>query len=388
MKYIIPILIVFVLVSCGKKEQSIEDILASKDLKTIQSKKDELVSQQQELSSKIKRLDDSLKVLSPDRNIPLVTQFVTKQKDFQHFVEFQGSVETKENLILTPEMSGVLERVYVKEGDKVKKNQILARIDDGGLAQQRAQLKIQLDLAKTTFDRQKRLWDQNIGSEIQYLNAKSSYQSLRENVNQLDKQLGMLKIRAPFDGRIDDVITEPGNVVAAGSTPIMRIINLKNMYITVDVPETFLTSVREGREVEIFLPVLNRTVKSSVRQTGSFINPANRTFKAEIDVPNSEDIIKPNITARVKINDYNNEKAILIPQSIISENANGDQYVYSLGKPEEGKAKVKQTIIKTGKTQGDFIEVKEGLKPNTRLVDEGARSVKDGQEVRINGNDI
>jgi len=384
MKQISIILIsVFLVSSCGNKEQSIDDILATKDVKTIQAEKDKLVTQQQELTAEIKRLENSLKDLSPDRNIPLVTEFVVKHEDFTHYVEFQGSLETKENLVITPEMSGILEQVYVKEGDKVKKGQLLAKIDDGGMTQQRAQLKIQLDLAKTTFERQKRLWEQNIGSEMQYLNAKSSYESLQANVNRIDKQLSMSSIRAPFDGKIDDVITEQGNVVGAGSTPILRIVNLDNMYITVDVPETYITTITEGKKVEVFLPVLNKSISSEVRQTGSFINPSNRTFKIEVAVPNPDNIIKPNVTARVKINDYNNEKAILIPQSIISENAEGNQYVYTIQTTEGNKGKIKQTIINTGKTNGDDIEVVDGLKPGAKLVLEGARSVKNGQTVRV-----
>lgn len=386
MKYISTLIIVFVLTSCGKKEQSIDDILATKDIKTIQTKKDELVSKQQNLATKIKRLDDSLKVLMPNGKIPLVTAFKTEAKEFVHFVEIQGSVDTKQNVVIITEANGILEQVYVKEGDKVTKGQLLAKIDDGGLIQQRAQLKIQADLAKTTFERQKRLWDQNIGSEIQYLNAKTSYESLQESVNQIDKQLSKTLIRAPFSGIIDDVITEQGNVVSAGKTDVMRIINLDNMYIKADVPETYITNITEGKSVEAYFPVLGKTIETTIRQTGTFINPANRTFNIEVEVPNTDKDIKPNLTSRLKINDYSQEKAILIPQSIISENANGDQYVYVLKDRKNDKAIAKQTIIITGKTQVDNIEVLEGLTPDMQLIFEGARSVKDGQEVRIDSS--
>lgn len=384
MKKITPaILLALLLISCGGKEKSIDEILETRDTKVIQAKKEELTAQLQDISSSLKRIDDTLKVLNPDRNIPLVTEFVTSREKFNHYVEFQGSVETKENLVISPEVSGILERVLVKEGARVKKGQLLAKIDDNGLAQQLAQLRIQADLAKTTYQRQKRLWDQNIGSEIEYLNTKSSFESLQESVNQVEKQLSKTSIRAPFNGTIDDIITEQGNVVSAGATPILRIINLSNMYISVDVPETFLTSIVPGKSVEIYLPVLGRTVESTVRQTGSFINRSNRTFNVEIAVPNSDKIIKPNITARVKINDYISEGAILIPQSIISENAQGEQYVYAIVEGENNNSEVEQTIIKTGKTQGDMIEVLEGLDSSMRLVKEGARSVKNGQVVRV-----
>ena len=374
-----------ILIACsgGDKKQSIEDILASKDINTIQTKKDELVNEQQLIAQKIKQLDEELKALSPDRNIPLITTITAEAQEFKHFVELQGSVETKKNVVITPEMPGILTRVYVKEGDNVTKGQLLAKIDDGGLSQQIASMQIQADLAKTTYDRQKRLWDQQIGSEIQFLQAKSTYESTVESIKQLKQQLAKSNVRAPFSGVIDDVITEQGNVVAAGQTQLIRLVNLSDMYIQTDVPESYITSIVEGKEVEVVFPVLGTSVMSSVRQTGNFINPANRTFKVEIAVPNKDKTIKPNLTARLKINDYTSTNAILIPQSIISENAQGDQYVYVIKEKEGDNAVANQTIIETGKTQGDKIEVLAGLEPGAELIVEGARSVKNQQSVKI-----
>ena len=365
------------------KEQSIEDIVATKDIKTIQTKKDELVNEQLIIAQKIKQLDEQIKELSPDRNIPLITTMTTKAEEFKHYLELQGSVETKKNVVITPEMPGILTKVYVKEGDRVVKGQLLAQIDDGGLSQQIASLQIQADLAKTTFDRQSRLWDQKIGSEIQYLQAKSAFESAVESVNQLKQQLAKSNIRAPFTGVVDDVITEQGNVVAAGQTQLIRIVNLDDMYIQTDVPESYITSIVDGKEVEVMFPVLGKTLKSSIRQTGNFINPANRTFKVEIAVPNKNRTIEPNLTARLKINDYTSDKAILIPQSIISENASAEQYVYVLKEKVEDKAVANQVVITTGKTQGDKIEVLSGLNENDELIVEGARSVKNEQTVKI-----
>jgi RND family efflux transporter MFP subunit len=251
------------------------------------------------------------------------------------------------------------------------------------MSQQLTQLQIQAALAKTTFERQQRLWDQKIGSEIQYLQAKSTYEGQQSAVNQMKSQLSKSTVTAPFSGTIDDIITEQGSVVSPGQTPILRIVNLSDMYITTDVPESYIADVVEGKNVEVTFPVLGKTVETKIRQTGSFINPDNRTFNAEIEVPNKEKAIKPNLTARLKINDYTNEKALLIPQSIISENAEGNQYIYILDSIEGQKAVAKQTIIKTGKTQGDVIEVLEGLKDGDAIIEEGARSVKDGQTVKI-----
>lgn len=381
---LILILFTSILVSCGNTEQaSVEAILASGDVEAIQQKRNELTDQAQLLNTEIKMLDEKLQEISPETNIPLVTSFMAKDTVFNHYLELQGSVATDQNIVVTPEMGGILTNVYVKEGQRVSKGQILARVDDGGMSQQLAQMEVQAELAKTTFERQKRLWDQKIGSEIQYLQAKSNYEGMQKSINSMRQQLGKSTVRAPFTGTIDDVITEQGSVVSPGMTQILRIVNLTDMYLTTDVPETYISSVVKGKDVKIFFPVLNKTLDAKVSQTGDFINPNNRTYKAEIDVPNKDNSIKPNLTARLKINDYTSEKAILIPQSIISENAEGDQYVYVLNEKEENKAKAARIIIETGKTQGDLIEVLTGLKDGDEIIEEGARSVKDGQTVKI-----
>ena len=155
------------------------------------------------------------------------------------------------------------------------------------------------------------------------------------------------------------------------------------MYIETDVPESYIPNVTVGKDVKIEIPVLNKSIDAKVRQAGSFINPANRTFKIEVPVPNNGNTIKPNLTAKLKINDYTNKEAILIPQSIISENAEGEQYVYTIVDKKQKKATAKRVIIKTGKTQGDLIEVVSGLKSGDEIIEEGARSVKDGQVVKI-----
>ncbi len=378
------VIVALVLASCGgDKKMSVEDIIASGSLEQIRKKKTELDASAQEISSQLKQLELEIKKLDPQERIPLITTFTTKEAVFNHFVELQGSVDTKKNLVIYPEYPGTLTRVYVKEGQKVVKGQILAKIDDGGLGQQVAQLQIQADLAKTTFERQERLWNQKIGSEIQYLQAKSTYEAQQRAVNQLQQQVGKTVVRAPFSGTIDDVITEQGSVVASGQSQLFRIVNLQDMYIETDVPERYISNITPGKNVQVEFPILGKKMDAKIRQAGNFINPANRTFKIEVAVPNKDKSIKPNLTAKLKINDYKNEKAILIPQSIISENAEGQQYVYTVTDKAENKAKAKRVIITTGKTQGDYIEVLSGLENGNEIIDEGARSVKDGQDIKI-----
>jgi len=290
---------------------------------------------------------------------------------------------TDQNVLVYPEMAGTLYRVYVEEGQRVSKGQLLGSIDDGGLSSQLAQLRTQAELSKTTFERQKRLWEQNIGSEIQYLQAKTQYEAQQNAVKQLESQVGKSSIRAPFSGIVDDVIKDQGTVVSPGpGSEIFRIVNLSDMYIDVEVPETHLPNVTSGKKVDAYFPVLGETITTEVRQTGNFINPSNRSFKAEIPVPNKNGRIKPNLTAQVKINDYTNENAILIPQSVVSENAEGEQYVYIIAEID-GEMVAKKSIIKPGKTQGDYLEVLEGLSTGSQVIVDGARSVRDGQNVQV-----
>ncbi|SDB59149.1 RND family efflux transporter, MFP subunit [Flavobacteriaceae bacterium MAR_2010_188] len=379
------IIILTLLASCGNKEEkSFDDVVKSGSLAELKEKRSEIDQQQKEILLQLNQLNEKISELDTIKNLPLVTTFQIKKQSFDHYIELQGSVNTKQNIVIYPEMPGILTKVYVKEGDKVSKGQLLATIDDGGLSQQVAQLQIQADLAKTTFERQKRLWDQKIGSEIQYLQAKSSYESQVQAVNQLKTQLGKSSVRASFAGVIDDIITEQGTVVAPGQSALMRLVNLKDMYIETDVPERYISTITENKTVQVEFPVLGKTIDAKVRQAGNFINPANRTFKIEVAVPNNDGDIKPNLTARLKINDYTNAEAVLIPQSLISENAEGQQYVYIVkDKNSDDEAVAERVIIETGKPQDDLIEVTSGLDTNSEIIEEGARSVQNGQSVKI-----
>lgn len=389
MKKIISLtLLGIIIASCSGKPQSIEEIIASNDLEQIRAKKTELDEKRLALVDELKQLDDKITELDPNKKIPLITTFKVSEQVFNHFLELQGDVQTKKNVLIYPEMAGTLIRVYVKQGQRVAKGQLLASIDDSGASSQIAQLEAQVALAKTTFDRQKRLWDQKIGSEIQYLNAKTNYESLENSLNALKKQVSKYYMRAPFSGVIDDVIKDQGTVVAPGQgSEVFRIVNLSNMYIETDVPESYISNVTPGKKVEVEFPVLGKKIDTKVRQAGNFINPANRTFKVEVGIPNKGKSIKPNLTAKLKINDYTNEKALLIPQSIISEDAEGQQYIFVVDSIQKingySQGLAKRVIINTGKTQGDEIEVLSGLANGDEIIEEGARSVKDKQQVRI-----
>lgn len=373
------------MISCSKeKEISLDNLIASKDLNQIRKAKSSLEKQKIEVSEKIKSLNLVIEQLDTLKKNPLVTSITLKKEIFVHYLELQGNVKTKQNILIYPEMSGTLESVLVKKGQQVFKGDVLALINDGGMAQQVAQLEATTSLARTTYERQQRLWEQKIGSEIQFLQSKTNYEAQKNSLAQLKKVQSKFKITAPFDGVIDEVIKDQGTVVAPGpGSEVFRIVNLDQMYIETDVPESYLASIEKGKDVEVQFPILGKTMMTNIRETGNFINPINRTFKAEVYVSNKDRKIKPNLTAKLKINDYTNPSAIMIPQSIISENAEGNQYVYVIKKINGNYGVARQVIITTGKTQGDVIEILSGVSTGDKLIVEGARSVKNGQRIEI-----
>ena len=387
MKQILFILTVTLLIiSCGDKEKelSTQEIINTVNVDTIEAKKEALTTEVTALKTELSLIEEALKTINPsEKKEILVTTTTVKDTLFNHFVEIQGNVETKQNVIVYPEYQGTLLRINVRKGQRVSKGQTLAVIDDGGLSSQLAQLQTQEALAQTTFERQERLWSQEIGSEIQFLQTKAQYESAQNAVKQMKSQLGRTIVKAPFSGTVDDVTTEQGTVVAPG-VPLFRIVNLSNMHVSAEVPETYLKTITKGKDVTVYFPVLDETIKATIKQKGNHINPTNRSFPIEVTVPNKKGLIKPNLTARLLINDYTSKKAILIPLSIINENAAGEQYVYiAFAKAKDNTIIAKQQIITTGKSQGDSIEILSGLKSGDQIIVEGARSVKDNQEVRI-----
>ncbi len=385
-KTYITIISILLLVSCGKKETvSIESLVATGTLKELSAKKKEITTNLEAINNDLEAINNAISKKDTIKKLPLITTFTAQESVFNHYLEIQGSVKTKQNILVYPEMPGILKRIFVKEGQRVSKGQLLATIDDGGLSNQVAQLEATTQLAKTTFERQKRLWEQKIGSEIQFLQTKTSYEAQKNTLKQLKSQQSKASIRAPFAGVIDDVMKEPGTVIAPGQgSEVFRIVNLNNMYVEAEVPERYIASITKNKEVKVEFPVLGETLTSSVTQVGSFINPNNRSFKIEVPVANKNGNVKPNLTAKLQINDYTDNKAILIPQSIISENANGEQFVYAIkDKNENNEAIAERVIIITGKTQGNYIEVLENLSVGTEIIKEGARSVNNGQTVKV-----
>jgi membrane fusion protein (multidrug efflux system) len=378
------ILLSLTVFGCQEKTLTVEQVIATNDLAQLRTTRANLGAQHQALSQDLADLDRAIGKLDQSEKLSLVTAMVVQPERFEHFVQVQGDVATKQNIVLYPQFSGQLKKLHVVVGDEVKKGAVLATLDDNGLSQQLNQLKVQEALAKTTFERQEKLWAQNIGSELQFLQAKTQYEAQKSLTQQLSQQLEKTQIIAPFDGTIDAVLAEAGTVVSAGVSPVFRLVNLSNMYLKADVPESYLSEVVAGKKVMVDFPVLGLKVASKVRSVGRYINPGNRTFSIEVDLPKQTSQIKPNLTAQIQINDYTSEQALLVPQSVISENAAGQQYVYTTFYDQEREQSTAlKRIVVTGKTEGDFVEILEGIQAGDTVISEGARSVKDGQAISI-----
>jgi membrane fusion protein, multidrug efflux system len=381
--YITILAITLAACSDNKKFQSVDEVIDSGDLQKMQDKRTEVQASFDSIGRILSRLELAIAEKDTTLRFPLVTIFEVKDTIFRRSVAIQGNVETSENILIFPEYQGVLTRVNVRQGQQVSRGQVLARIDDGGLSSQLAQLETQYALAKTTYERQQRLWDQQIGSEIQLLQAKTNMQASESSVNQLRSQLNKTTIRAPFSGVIDEIITDQGQVVGPGGNALMRLVNLKDMRVKAAVPENYLQSVSKGSPVQVSFPAIQTVVDGKISAVGSYINPTNRTFQIEVEIPNTEERIKPNLMASLQINDYTSENTFAIPTNCIIENALGDKFVFVLNEIEGNYATVKRTQIETGKKSGGLVEILSGLADSDIIVKDGALTLKDGARVTI-----
>tara|TARA_B100000795_G_scaffold77752_1_gene55526 strand:+ start:1331 stop:2485 length:1155 start_codon:yes stop_codon:yes gene_type:complete len=379
------IIISSLIFSCQSDNKSIEEVINSNDIDLIKLKRKEITDNQQEIYKKISLIDEKLSEIENNSKYPIVSTINVKNEIFKHYVQLQGDVKSDKIISIYPEFSGILKNIYVKSGENVSQGQVLATIDDGGLKQQLAQLEITYNLAKTTYERQERLWNQKIGSEIEFLQSKSMFNAQSKAIEQLNKQLDKTVIKAPFSGVIDNVIAKQGEVVYPGRSNLMLLVNMEQMFVVSKVPENYINTITKGKEITIEAPMLNMTLKSKIRLVANFINPSNRTFRIEADIPYNEYKIKPNLNVKINVNDYTNKNAILVKLNYINMDSNNDQYVYKIIN-KKGRSYASKTIIQTGKDNGDFVEVLKGLSANDEVVSEGARKLTNNSIVKIINN--
>ncbi len=374
MKKLFTILILGLLtVACNQEDSNLDQ--KKKQLQDYQSQVDELKEKIAELQDDIELMDSA-----STKNLKKVTVIGLSSDTFTHYIELRGVVESKSMAMVSPEMNGAIQSIKVSAGDKVSKGDIIAVLDADVMSKQVQELKTSLQLAKTVYEKQKSLWDQNIGSEMQYLQAKNNYESLQNRMESTQTQLGKAYIRSPITGVVDEVFSNQGENAFAGN-PIARIVNLSDVEVNVDVPERYLSSINKGGKVKVNFPTLDMETEATITSVGQYINPNNRTFKVGIHLDNKEAMLKPNLLASVYIKDYEAVNAITIPTKYILQSPKGD-YVY-IAEQKGETAVIKTKPIETGDSYKGMTEVKSGLSPGHKLVTAGFNIVVDGQQVMI-----
>lgn len=349
----------------------------------LESKKAELESlksQLSEINASIKTLEDELSKLDPEfaaqnKKSILITTAPAQKGEFVHFVEVTGSVLSKKNVSISAETAGRILEVPAIEGMRVSKGQILARIDSESIQRSIDELQTNLNLAQTIFEKQERLWKQQIGTEVQYLEAKSRKEGLERNLASLKTQLDRSYVRAPFNGTVETVNVRLGELVQPG-TPVVQFVGESDLFIEADISEAYIGVLSKGDSVDVSFPSISKTIQTKVSAVGAIINPNNRTFKVEVFLPNMPEV-KPNMISVLKIQDYKNPNGVTVPGHLILSDTKGD-YVFVV---ENGMAK--KRYVKRGKAYADQTEIIEGLQGNETLVDKGFREVGDNFSVNI-----
>lgn len=333
------------------------------------------------LNKQLIKLDKAIANIDKNKNLQKVTITYIKPATFKHYLSIQGNVGTDKNSVIRPEVSGIIKTIFVKETQFVKKGTPLMQIDNALIKDNINELKTQLDLAKTTYQRQARLWKQKIGSEIQYLQAKTNKESLERKLATLKTQLSKTTIKAPFSGSVDDIIPNIGESVSP-LTPVIRMVNLSKMYVEADVSENYINSIKKGDEAIISFNNINKIYHAKISQVTNYIDPNNRSFKIKVFINNTDKKLKPNLIANIKLNDFIADNAITLPSNIVQEDQQGQNFVYTLKKINNQYQALK-TIIKKGLTYNNLTHIKSGLNSNSIVVNRGSRGIKNGQFVNI-----
>ena len=375
-KYILLFIATIVTISCGEetKKSSLEELNAQ-HLK--------IANQIDSLTSELKVLENEITKIDPNKKHPIVTAFTVKNDVFKHYIEIQGVVQADKNIEIRPELGGTVNSILVKEGQQVSAGQLLMQLDDASIKNTLDELTTQLNLAKTTFERQERLWDQKIGSEMQYLQAKAQKESLENNLASIKTQANKMRITAPFSGIVDEIYPKNGELTNP-QTPVIRLINLEKVYVEADITESYLPVIKIGTEAVLNFPSINKEITSEIAQIGHYINPDNRSFKTRINISNKDQSIKPNLLADLKILDFE-ATGIKIPSNLVQQDQTGADYVFII-KNEDGQHKIVKSLVTIANEYQHNVYVTKGIAENDVLANAGARLIKEGDIVEIRTN--
>jgi len=345
---------------------------------------EKLRSQKSDVEGQIKALEEELiasgELQKNKGHKVLISAFEMKSTSFEHQVEMRGAVASKKNVMLTAETMGKVESIRVKEGQRVKKGQMLVQLDAEIIRNSIAEVQTQLDLANEVFNRQDRLWKKKIGTEIQHLQAKSSKESLEQKLITLNSQLDMAYIKAPFDGVVDDIPIRVGEMAQPG-IPVIRLLNPNDVYISADVSESFLGRFSKGQKVVVYFPSQDEKVESTIKSVGQVIKTENRTFEIEMDLPKVDFPVKPNQVVVLNLVDYKNEQALTVPTKLVQKDSRGS-YIYEIVKKGDEQVARKLHIV-PGISYDQMTEITSGVKTGQLIALEGYRDLTENTVIII-----
>ena len=375
--YISIFLFIFLLIGCDPNNAGNNNLESKQGL--LKDKKAQL----SQLLLEIEKLESDISILNPVKmkESVLVNTIPIKRTPFERYVEFYGTVIAENNVNVSSETGGRIISVKAKEGDKVRKGQLLVKIDMEPVVKQMDEIKTSLELAQEVWERQKRLWDQEIGSEIQYLQAKNNKERLEKSLEVLETQLKKQNIYSPINGIIENEILKSGET-AGPAKPILQIINIDQVKVEADIAESYIGQLKPGDNINLYFPSLDTTIRSKVDQIGTSIDAANRTFKITAIVPNRANLLKPNLLTIVKFRDYYEPAVIQIPVDYILEEVDGRKFIYVVEMQDSLLLAMKQ-YIETGESSAGQIIVTTSLDDGVLMITDGVRSVSHANPIKI-----
>lgn len=355
-------LIFLLLLSCSKPDKKTE--LAN------------LKSQQKEVETKIKNIEKELGAGKKIDALPInVIVSAVAPQNFKHFVEAQGVVTSKNIVMVTPQMGGAITGLFLKEGQMIKKGQLVATVDNSVMKESLTEIKTQLDLVTTLFNKQKTLWDQQIGTEVQYLQAKANKESLEKRIVTMNTQMGMSRVYAPISGTVEKVMQKSGEMGMPG-VPMAQIVNVSDLKIMAKIGDTYVGSVKKGDAITVKFPDIDKKFTTRISLVNALIDPASRTFGIEANIPNLGGSLKPNQVAIININDLSKSNSLVVSQNIVQKTEGGDLVYVAV--VENGKKIAKSRTVKTGISYNGNIEILEGLTSGEMVITQGYQDLVDG----------
>jgi RND family efflux transporter MFP subunit len=325
--------------------------------------------------------DNSAAAGNTEATAVLVTVKKLAYEKFDHYFLANGSVEAVNDAFISPEINGQVKKILVKEGQRVKQGDLLVSLNSDVIRNSVAEVKTGLELAKTIFEKRKGLWEKKIGSEVEYLQAKSNKESLENRLKSLEAQLEMTNIKAPISGIVDEIFSKEGELAVPGMQ-LIRLVNLREVYVNADVSEAYLAKVRKGDAVHVTFPSYpGKTVDTVIYRTGNVVKPQNRTFLVQLKLDNRDEALKPNVLALIRMNDFSAPNALVVPSILIKNDLKGS-YVYVVQK-KDGKTLAQKTYITPGMSESGNTMVTEGLESGRQVIVDGYNMVKNGLEVNI-----